>query len=60
MLPGTQEVEVWSPKFSQTQKECRLHVWLNMVNMSTGSFKVVIESRTSWLVADHAGNDRGQ
>ncbi|KAK6632169.1 hypothetical protein RUM44_007199 [Polyplax serrata] len=60
MTEGTEEIHVWSPRFSQTKPQCKLHVDLKMINMTSGNFKVVIETTndTSWVVDEKMGNDR--
>ena len=62
MAEGAEEIHVWSPKFSQTKPQCKLHVDLKMVNMTAGNFKVVIETTndTSWVVDEKMGNNRNK
>lgn len=57
---GAEEIHVWSPRMSQTKPQCKLHVDLKMANMTSGNFKVVIETTndTSWVVDEKIGNDR--
>ncbi|XP_046995881.1 leukocyte tyrosine kinase receptor isoform X3 [Schistocerca americana] len=52
------EYLVRSPRTPSTMQRCRLHLWLHMLNMDDGHFKVVIEKDVSpaVIVIDKRGN----
>nr|CAD7197921.1 unnamed protein product [Timema douglasi] len=56
----TKEVHVWSPHFVSTREHCRFEVMIQMANLTSGSFKVVVETvnRTSWVIGEREGKER--
>jgi hypothetical protein len=59
--PVSEHVQVWSPVFLGTQhNNCTLQMWLFMSNMSSATFRIVVNSTTQWIVYEGRGNSHEQ